>query len=70
MIYQSREHLRNNKMTYGEHFVFASYHGIRCIIAGIYLICHAIVPAIFQQAGSDLVQKLNKSFTDHKKSVE
>lgn len=66
MFKKSILHLQQNHMTYYQHFIFAASHGLRCIKAGLYLICHAIWPAIFQHAGSNLVQKLNQSFTDHK----
>lgn len=65
MIKNSLEHLKENNMTYISHFKFAFTHGVMCVIAGIYLCLHAIVPAIFSMAGSKLVNKLNKSFIDH-----
>lgn len=66
MIKQSLEHLKDNKMTYWQHFLFAFGHSIGCLKAGLCLICHAIIPAVFPKTGSLLVQELNKSFTDHK----
>lgn len=66
MILKSQNHLQENKMTYGQHFLFAFGHGLKCLKAGIYLLCHAFIPAIFQKAGSTLVKELDKSFTDHK----
>ena len=65
LIQKSQQHLKNNDMTYCQHMVFAFSHGIRCIKAGILLITHSIIPALFPQAGSTLVKKLNQSFTDH-----
>lgn len=65
IIKQSLEHLKENKMTYRQHLVFASIHGIRCIKAGVLLIVHSILPGLFPKTGSTLVKKLNKSFTDH-----
>lgn len=69
MIKSSISHLKDNKMTYWQHFLFAFGHGIGCLRAGLCLICHSIIPAIFPTTGSSLVQELNKSFTDHR-SVE
>lgn len=66
MIKQSLQHLQDNKMTYYQHLLFAFGHGIGCLRAGICLMLHAIIPAIFPTTGSYLVQELNKSFTDHK----
>ncbi len=65
-IKNSKKHLQNNNMTYWQHFLFASSHGLSCMKAGILLVCHSILPAIFEHAGSDLVSDLNKSFTDHR----
>lgn len=62
MIKSSISHLKDNKMTYWQHFMFAFGHGVGCLIAGICLMCHAIIPAIFPTAGSSLVSYLNKSF--------
>jgi hypothetical protein len=55
-------HLKENNMTYVQHFIFAAYHGIRCVKAGLFLIFHAIMPALFAKTGSDLINELNKSF--------
>lgn len=65
LVQKSLDHLKENKMTYIEHLLFASGHGIRCIAAGLLLIIHSIIPAVFPKVGSKLVFKLNKSFTDH-----
>ena len=65
IIKKSLEHLKENKMTYCQHFMFAAIHGLRCIKAGILLICHSIVPAVFVRTGSNLINKLNNSFIDH-----
>lgn len=66
MIFKkSIEHLKDNQMTYWQHFLFAYGHGIGCIKAGGLLILHSIVPGLFPKTGSSLVKKLNQSFTDH-----
>ena len=65
VIKKSVEHLKENNMAYIEHMKFASEHGFRCIKAGFLLIIHSIIPAWFPRTGSILVNKLNKSFTDH-----
>lgn len=64
MFKKSKKHLAENDMTYLEHFRFASGYGIHCILAGLSLIFHAIIPAYFSQTGSNLTNKLNKVFTD------
>jgi len=70
MIKKSLQHLKENNMSYTGHFMFAFVHGLGCIKAGTFLIIHAIVPCFFPMAGSKLVFRLNKSFTDHKNFVE
>lgn len=71
MIFKkSLEHLEQNNMSYTGHFMFAFGHGLRCIKAGTFLIIHSIAPCFFPMAGSKLVSRLNKSFTDHKNFVK
>jgi hypothetical protein len=55
-------HLKENNMTYIEHMIFALFHGMLCVLAGIYLIIHSILPILFTTAGSNLVIKLSKYF--------
>jgi hypothetical protein len=55
-------HLKENNMSYIEHFIFALFYGLLCLLAGFYLVVHAILPCFFQTAGSDLVGKLDKRF--------
>lgn len=70
VIKKSIEHLTHNNMGYWQHLKFASFHGIRCIKAGILLIVHSIIPAFFPKTGSTLVNKLNKDFTEHNDWLE
>jgi len=65
IIEKSLTHLKDNNMGYWKHFKFASFHGLRCIKAGVLLMLHAIVPAFFPKTGSILVNQLNKDFTEH-----
>jgi len=69
-IKKSVEHLNDNNMGYWEHLKFASSHGVRCIKAGVLLILHSIIPALFPRTGSILVNKLNKDFTEHNEWLE
>lgn len=64
MFKKSKLHLQENDMTYWEHFRFASGYGVQCIHHGILLILHSIIPAYFSKSGSNLVNKLNKVFTE------
>ncbi len=65
IIKESKKHLDENNMSYCSHFLFAFSYGIRCIISGLKLVTHSIIPAVFSKAGSKLTNKLNKVFTDH-----
>ena len=56
-------HLQENNMTYTDHMVFALLYGIRCILTGICLIIHSILPCFFTKAGTNLTYDLNKSFS-------
>jgi hypothetical protein len=56
------QHLKENNMTYIEHLTFALFYGLCCLLAGVYLIVHSILPCFFPTAGSDLVTKLSKRF--------
>lgn len=61
------EHLRENKMTYREHLRFAGGHGLRCLKAAGYLVVHAIAPCWFRRAGSQLVERMEQDFVDHRR---
>ena len=56
------KHLRENRMTYVEHLIFALFYGCCCLLAGLFLIVHSVLPCFFPTAGSDLVNKLSKRF--------
>ena len=56
------KHLQNNNMSYIEHMLFALYYGILCLMAGLFLIIHSILPCFFVTTGSDLVEEMNKRF--------
>lgn len=57
-------------MTYVEHLKFALFYGLICLKAGVLLIIHSIIPALFPKAGSTLVNNLNKDFTEHNDWLE
>lgn len=69
VIEKSRQHLKNNNMGYCEHFRFAAGHGLRCIKAGLLLLCHSFIPAFFARTGSKLVRNLSKDFTEHDEKI-
>ena len=57
-------------MTYYQHFKFAVFHGFVCVLAGVCLIIHAILPCFFQTAGSDLVQSLAIVFKKRRRTAD
>jgi len=60
------EHLKENNMTYWQHLKFATCHGFCCIRAGVYLCIHGLLPCFRRRAGTKLVQRLDKVFTERK----
>ncbi len=69
LIKRWAEHLKENNMSYWNHFKFAVGHGLCCIKAGVYLCIHGVLPCFRRRAGSKLVRRLNRDFTEHKKNV-
>jgi hypothetical protein len=70
ILKKSLEHLKENKMSYTEHFVFAFFHGLKCVKAGCLLMLHSLIPSLYPRTGSKLVTRLSKSFTIHRKEIE
>ena len=64
------EHLEENGMTYLQHFKFAVFYGFVCFLSGVLLIIHAICPAFYQTAGSDLIQIMARVFKKRKQIVD
>jgi hypothetical protein len=60
------QHLKENNMSYLQHFMFAFFYGICCLLAGFYLIVHSLLPCFFPTAGGDLVSKLRRQFRNHR----
>mgnify|MGYP003123953887 FL=1 len=64
------EHLDKNNMTYWEHWKFAVGHGLICIRAGVYLCIHGFLPCFRRKAGTRLVQRLEKVFTERQYELD
>jgi hypothetical protein len=62
MINKIRKHLQENDMTYWQHLKFAASYGFACVVAGILLIFHSILPCFFQSSGRDLLRTLEVVF--------
>lgn len=56
-------HLRDNAMTYFQHWRFAAGHAWRCLVAACRLIIHAFIPCLYATAGRQLTRRLNEDFT-------
>ena len=59
-----KDHLKENNMSYLQHLIFAVGHGLVCIRAGVYLCIHGLLPCFRRRAGTKLVQRLEKVFTE------
>lgn len=70
LVKRAKDHLSRNQMTYYEHFIFACGYGFQCMKAGICLCCHSILPCFFEHAGSKLVHKLEKVFTEREDELK
>lgn len=70
LIRKAKDHLSENNMSYSSHFVFAFGYGIKCIRAGFYLVFHSILPCFFAHAGSRLVRKMEKVFTEREDELK
>ena len=69
LVKKGKQHLTNNKMTYWEHWKFAVGHGVGCLRAGVYLCIHGFFPCWYRKAGTKLVQKLEKDFTERENEL-
>lgn len=65
LIQSAKNHLSENNMSYSSHFIFAFGYGVKCIRAGLYLVVHSVLPCFYAHAGSRLVRKMEKDFTEH-----
>lgn len=57
-LYESREHLARNKISYLEHMHRALKMGFQMLKGGSALIIHSVVPSLFPSTGSDIVREL------------
>ena len=64
------EHLAENNMTYWQHFKFDVGHGLICIRDGVYLCIHGFMPCFRRRAGTKLVQRLEKVFTEREYELD
>ena len=64
LVKTAKNHLNRNHMSYWQHFNFAFGYGLQCIKAGLLLCYHSVFPCFFEHAGSKLVHKLEKVFTE------
>lgn len=69
LVRKWKEHLKENKMTYRQHWKFAVGHGLRCVCAGVYLCVHGLLPCFYRHVGSELVHRLEKEFTERENEL-
>jgi len=55
-------HLRDNAMTYFQHWRFAAGHAWRCQVAAVRLFVHAWMPCVFAETGRRLVDRMGRDF--------
>jgi hypothetical protein len=66
MIGISRIHLKKSQETYGSHFIWAIYAGIKMILVGLSSIVHGIVPGFFQgTAAKTVIDFYHKRLINH-----
>jgi len=66
LLRKAQKHLAANGMSYRSHFAFAFGHSLRCFKAALFLATHAVAPCFFRRAGSRLVARMSKDFTEHR----
>lgn len=68
-----REHPRSVGESYGQHRAVAWHFGISMLLAGLALLVHALIPALFPDTGSRTIehlhQKLQERNRDRKKAL-
>jgi hypothetical protein len=69
LVTKWKSHLDNNNMTYWQHWKFAVGHGLGCLKAGVYLCIHGMFPCWYRKAGTKLVHKLEKDFTERQNEL-
>lgn len=53
------EHPRSVGESYAEHFIVAGSFGLALIAGGLKALAHAVLPNLFETAGSDTVRRLH-----------
>jgi len=57
-----KKHLKEVKMTYPTHFIFALGMAAETFVMSFVLVIHAIIPCVFQNRFSKWVEEYNKHF--------
>lgn len=50
------DHPKSNKMTYGDHFLFAAGFAVEFIVIGFMLLIHAVFPFWFKNDASEFTE--------------
>ena len=59
-------HLSNIGVSYGQHFLHASYYFIMLLTVAICVLTHAILPFLFEKTASQIISKLYSKMTERK----
>lgn len=70
MIDKCRQHLDSVHEDYMTHLIFALKIATLCLFAGIALVIHALVPALFERTGSTTLKKIHDLIAERKKMQE
>ncbi len=55
--------------TYLQHFLHASYYGIRIVLAGIICLVHALIPGILTFTASSRIRVINEELSSRSKNI-
>jgi len=59
------DHPKSNKMTYGDHFLFAAGFAVEFIVIGFMLLIHAVFPFWFKNDASEFAEYANEVLNKH-----
>ena len=59
------DHPKSNKMTYGDHFLFAAGFAVEFIVIGFMLLIHAVFPFWFKNDASEFAEYAHEVLNEH-----
>jgi hypothetical protein len=70
MFEKSKNHLKEVKQSYWQHFYFAMSCSFCCLFSHIVMFLHAIWPAVFAQDGGDCILKQAEKIKKQRNDLE